>query len=57
MTVSSPGHERYFEELAQIAACGAPDPTVVADLRNRYDTDELSTNRTGLARDLVAPAS
>lgn len=43
MTVSPPGHERYFEELAQIAARGAPDPNVLADLRDRYDTDQLST--------------
>jgi quercetin dioxygenase-like cupin family protein len=33
MTVSPPGHEHYFEELAKLAAA----------LRNRYDTDRLST--------------
>ena len=43
MTVSPPGHEHYFEELANIALHGAPDPTALADLRNRYDTDQLST--------------
>jgi quercetin dioxygenase-like cupin family protein len=43
MTVSPPGHERYFEELANLAAQGAPDPKALADLRNRYDTDQLST--------------
>jgi quercetin dioxygenase-like cupin family protein len=43
MTVSPPGHERYFEELAQLAVRGAPDPNVLADLRGRYDTDQLST--------------
>lgn len=43
MTVSPPGHERYFEELAKMAAHGAPDPIALADLRNRYDTDQLST--------------
>src|SRR6476659_4679288 len=26
MTVSPPGHERYFEELAALAAQGSPDP-------------------------------
>ncbi|ODT16781.1 MAG: cupin [Kaistia sp. SCN 65-12] len=46
MTVSPPGHERYFEELARIAAQGAPDPDTLADLRNRYDTDQLSTMTT-----------
>jgi quercetin dioxygenase-like cupin family protein len=43
MTVSPPGHEHYFEELAKLAAQGAPDPKALADLRNRYDTDQLST--------------
>ena len=43
MTVSPPGHERYFEELAMLAAKGAPDPKALADLRDRYDTDQLST--------------
>jgi len=43
MTVSPPGHEHYFEELAELAAQGAPDPKALADLRNRYDTDQLST--------------
>ncbi|POR52637.1 cupin domain-containing protein [Bosea psychrotolerans] len=43
MTVSPPGHEHYFEELAQLAARGAPDPEALAGLRNRFDTDQLST--------------
>lgn len=43
MTVSPPGHEHYFEELAKLAARGAPDPAALADLRDRYDTDQLST--------------
>ena len=43
MTVSPPGHEHYFEELAELAMQGAPDPKALADLRNRYDTDQLST--------------
>ncbi|TPL11771.1 cupin domain-containing protein [Mesorhizobium sp. B2-4-10] len=43
MTVSPPGHEHYFEDLARLAAKGAPDPKAVAALRNRYDTDQLST--------------
>ena len=43
MTVSPPGHEHYFEELAQLASVGAMlDATVVGDLRRRYDTDQLS---------------
>ena len=43
MTVSPPGHEHYFAELAKLAAQGAPDPTALADLRDRYDTDQIST--------------
>jgi quercetin dioxygenase-like cupin family protein len=43
MTVSPPGHEHYFEELAGLAARGGPpDANAVAELRSRYDTDQLS---------------
>jgi quercetin dioxygenase-like cupin family protein len=43
MTVSPPGHEHYFEELAKLAASGSrPDANVIAALRSRYDTDQLS---------------
>ncbi len=43
MTVSPPGHEHYFEELAQVVACGSPpNADVNAELRRRYDTDQLS---------------
>lgn len=47
MTVSPPGHERYFEELAALAARGAPDPATLAALRDRHDTDQLSALTTG----------
>jgi len=43
MTVSPPGHERYFEELAEtVARGGVADPATIAELRARYDTDQLS---------------
>lgn len=43
MTVSPPGHERYFEELAEMVAHGgAAHPAAIAELRARYDTDQLS---------------
>ncbi|WP_284269144.1 cupin domain-containing protein [Bradyrhizobium iriomotense] len=43
MTVSPPGHERYFEELAEtIARGGAANPATIAELRARYDTKQLS---------------
>jgi len=46
MTVSPPGHEHYFEELAEtVASGGAADPAKIADLRARYDTDQLSALR------------
>jgi quercetin dioxygenase-like cupin family protein len=47
MTVSPPGHEHYFEELAMLAARGgAPDVEAIAELRNRYDTTQLSALKT-----------
>src|SRR3984893_6936362 len=43
MTVSPPGHERYFEELATVVSSGRPpDAKVISELRNRYDTDQIS---------------
>ncbi|MCB1534782.1 MAG: cupin domain-containing protein [Rhodoblastus sp.] len=43
MTVSPPGHEHYFEELARLVVDGRkPDPAAIGDLRARYDTDQLS---------------
>lgn len=43
MTVSPPGHEHYFEELAKLVAHGSPDPAALAELRGRFDTEQLST--------------
>jgi quercetin dioxygenase-like cupin family protein len=43
MTVSPPGHEHYFEELARLTAPSTtPDPKAIGELRARYDTDQLS---------------
>ena len=43
MTVSPPGHENYFEELAKAVTRDAPpDAKVIAELRRRYDTDQIS---------------
>jgi quercetin dioxygenase-like cupin family protein len=43
MTVSPPGHENYFEELgAVVSRGGRPDAKVIAELRSRYDTDQIS---------------
>lgn len=46
MTVSPPGHEHYFEELGSVIARGSPpNADVIAELRRRYDTDQLSALR------------
>jgi quercetin dioxygenase-like cupin family protein len=43
MTVSPPGHENYFEELAKaVSRDSPPDAKAIGDLRRRYDTDQLS---------------
>ncbi len=43
MTVSPPGHEHYFEELSKlVTAGGPPDPKLIAELRGRYDTRQVS---------------
>ena len=36
-------HEEYFRELAAILARpGAPDTAAIGDLRQRYDTEQVS---------------
>lgn len=43
MTVSPPGHEHYFEELAKLVVGGRPpDADAISALRRRYDTDQQS---------------
>lgn len=43
MTVSPPGHEHYFEELVKLVArTSPPDANAIAELRARYDTEQLS---------------
>lgn len=44
LVMSPPGHDRYFDELAEIlAADGPPDAKAIGDLRRRYDTEQVST--------------
>ncbi|MEU8957713.1 cupin domain-containing protein [Streptomyces sp. NPDC048518] len=41
-----PDHERYFEELLALLDCGgAPDHAAIADLRARYDIEQLTPLR------------
>jgi oxalate decarboxylase/phosphoglucose isomerase-like protein (cupin superfamily) len=44
-----PGHEDYLDELAALlrAANGRPDPAEVAELRRRYDIEQLTALRGG----------
>jgi len=43
VVATPPGHERYFEELAEILSGeGAPDPEAIAQLRARFDTTQVS---------------
>ena len=47
MTVSPPGHEHYFEELARLVSQGArPSAETIGELRSRYDTNQLSALKT-----------
>jgi hypothetical protein len=39
MTVSPPGHARYFEALAKLTAKGVPEVKAISELRARFDTD------------------
>src|SRR5258706_37175 len=48
LTVSPPGHEHYFEQLAQLVTRGGPpDAKVIGELRSRYDTEQLSGLKSG----------
>jgi len=43
MTVSPPGHEHYFEELATLVTRGGPpEAEAITKLRARFDTEQLS---------------
>jgi mannose-6-phosphate isomerase-like protein (cupin superfamily) len=44
LIMSPPGHDRYFDELAEILAVeGPPDTDAIAALRQRYDTQQISS--------------
>lgn len=48
LILSPPGHDRYFDELAEILAVdGPPDSDAIADLRRRYDTKQISSLAAG----------
>lgn len=48
LILSPPGHDRYFDELAAILAVeGPPDSEAIAELRRRYDTEQISSLTAG----------
>ena len=48
LIMSPPSHDRYFDELAEILAVdGPPDSEAIADLRRRYDTEQISSLTAG----------
>ena len=48
LITSPPGHDRYFDELAEILAVeGPPDTNAIAELRRRYDTEQISSLAAG----------
>ncbi|WP_255946231.1 cupin domain-containing protein [Streptomyces odontomachi] len=52
-----PDHERYFDELLDIlATAGPPDHAAIAELRRRYDIEQLTPLRHGPAAPTVPPA-
>jgi oxalate decarboxylase/phosphoglucose isomerase-like protein (cupin superfamily) len=40
--VSPPGHERYLEEIGKLIGSGPPDPAAIAEVRARYDIEQLT---------------
>ena len=40
--VSPPGHERYLEEIGNLIRSGPPDPAAIAEVRARYDIEQLT---------------
>jgi quercetin dioxygenase-like cupin family protein len=43
LTISPPGYEHFFEELEKlVTGDGPPDADGIANLANRYDTEQLS---------------
>ena len=50
LIMSPPGHDRYFDELAEILGTdGPPNTEAIAALRRRYDTEQLSSLVAGQA--------
>jgi quercetin dioxygenase-like cupin family protein len=48
LILSPAGHDRYFDELAEILAVdGPPDSEAIGELRKRYDTEQISSLAAG----------
>ena len=48
--VSPPGHERYLEEIGNLIRSGPPDPAAIAEVRARYDIEQLTPMIAGQPR-------
>ena len=49
--VSPPGHERYLEEIGELVGRpGPPDPALIAEVRARYDIEQLTPMKAGPPR-------
>jgi quercetin dioxygenase-like cupin family protein len=48
LILSPAGHDRYFDELAEILAVdGPPNSEAIGELRKRYDTEQISSLAAG----------
>jgi mannose-6-phosphate isomerase-like protein (cupin superfamily) len=45
--VSPPGHEHYLDELGEVIGRGRPDPAVIAEVRARWDIEQLTPMAVG----------
>jgi hypothetical protein len=48
--VAPSGHEEYLTELGTVIAAGPPDPAAIAEVRARYDIEQLTPMKPGSPR-------
>jgi oxalate decarboxylase/phosphoglucose isomerase-like protein (cupin superfamily) len=48
--VAPSGHEEYLTELGSVIAAGPPDPAAIAEVRARYDIEQLTAMKPGSPR-------
>jgi hypothetical protein len=58
LTIPPPGIEHYFEELEKLVKRGDPrDANAIAELRSRYDTEQLSAPKASTEKDAAVPTA